>query len=147
MALSLSFSIPRLTHIQWISSNTDHSGSARKTCLSPISLIQMYSPDTLNNTHKSNPIYRSSPESVATELHQQHQHHEKHQHRHDHSDEKNDDIDHNVSNIQITPAAFMNMCPALLVQIEQGSCAEQYTPPSIDARKEVKDITPFGKHF
>ncbi|XP_031638568.1 zinc transporter ZIP10 isoform X2 [Contarinia nasturtii] len=112
----------------------DHSGSTRKTCLSPISLIQMYSPDALNNTHKNNPIYRSSSDSVAAE--HQHQHH--HQH---HSDDKIEDADHSISNIQITPTAFMNMCPALLVQIEQGSCAEQFTPAP---RKEVKDITPFA---
>lgn len=30
----------------------------------------------------------------------------------------------NLSKIQITPSVFMSMCPALLVQIEQGSCNE-----------------------
>lgn len=30
----------------------------------------------------------------------------------------------NLSKIQITPNVFMSMCPALLVQIEQGSCNE-----------------------
>lgn len=36
-------------------------------------------------------------------------------------DENNDII---ASNITITPAMFMDLCPALLVQIEQGACAE-----------------------
>lgn len=30
-----------------------------------------------------------------------------------------------LANVQITPSIFMSMCPALLVQIEQGSCNEQ----------------------
>lgn len=30
----------------------------------------------------------------------------------------------NLARVQITPNMFMSMCPALLVQIEQGSCNE-----------------------
>lgn len=85
-----------------------------KTCLSPISLIKMYSPDSLKQAHKRNPVYRSSSASE----HDQHQHH---------SDSTTDinDNDFSVSNIQISPSTFLNMCPALLVQIEQGSCVDR----------------------
>lgn len=131
---------------------TDHTGSTRKACLSPISLIQMYSPDALNITSKSNPIYRSS----STPEHDDDEH--QHGHHHQHSD---DETDYSISNIQITPSAFMNMCPALLVQIEQGSCSEHLDDPSPlpssssrtslpmssapTQRKEVKDISSFGE--
>lgn len=102
----------------------------------------MYSPDALNGTNKNNPIYRSSAVSENDE----HQNH-----HHQHSGDKHEDVDYSISNIQITPTAFMNMCPALLVQIEQGSCSENYdTPTPISSeqsvpRKSVKDITSFGK--
>ncbi|XP_055311077.1 zinc transporter ZIP10 isoform X2 [Sitodiplosis mosellana] len=105
----------------------DHSSQQRKTCLSPISLVQMYSPDAMNGTIKNNPVYRSS--SVLADNNDEHQHQHQHEHQHQHSDE---DGDYSISNIQITPAAFMNMCPALLVQIEQGSCAEQQQQQHFD---------------
>lgn len=64
-------------------------------------------------------MYRSS---LATE----------HDHHHSgHGDEDADDL--SVSNIQITPSVFMHMCPALLLQIEQGSCAE---PMEVRAQHE-----------
>lgn len=52
-----------------------------------------------------------------------------HQHRrsadsddhHSHESESNDEL---ITNIKITPTMFLNMCPALLVQIEQGACSE-----------------------
>lgn len=121
----------------------------------------MYSPDSINGTIKNNPVYRSS--SVLTDNDDEHHHHQhQHQHQHQHSDE---DSDYSISNIQITPAAFMNMCPALLVQIEQGSCAEQQQQqqhfddislplssssaeslPSVEP-KASKEISSFGKWF
>lgn len=90
----------------------------------------MYQPDTLNKSH---PIYRSSPASEG----------ENHQHNRRHADEPNEEPEFSISNIQITPAAFMNMCPALLVQIEQGSCADQYEATA--PKKDVGEITTFGK--
>lgn len=71
----------------------------------------MYSPDALNSTSKINPIYRSSA------AHEQDESHDHHQHHHENAE---DERDYSISNIQITPSVFMNMCPALLVQIEQG---------------------------
>lgn len=101
----------------------------------------MYSPDALNDTNKNNPIYRSS---VAKE-NKEHQNH----HHQQHSSDTNEDVDYSVSNIQITPSAFMNMCPALLVQIEQGSCSESYDVPTQASeslpRKKPNEITSFGK--
>lgn len=140
---------------------TDHPSQSRKQCLSPISLVQMYSPDLMNGTIKNNPIYRSSPVLTDKNNEDEHQHQHQHQHHHEqqHEHHSNEDEDYSISNIQITPAAFMNMCPALLVQIEQGSCAEQEqhyddipqpSPSSSSSLpsmqpKEGKEISSFGK--
>lgn len=139
----------------FISNITDHSSQSRKACLSPISLVQMYSPDLMNGTIKNNPIYRSS--SVLTDNNNEDEHQHQHHHEQQHEHHSNEDGDFSISNIQITPAAFMNMCPALLVQIEQGSCAEQQqhyddvpqpspssSLPSVQP-KEAKEISSFGK--
>lgn len=93
--------------------------------------------DVLNNTSKINPIYRSSSVSKNDE-----------HHNHHHHEQLDEESNLSMSNIQITPAEFINMCPALLVQIEQGSCDEEYFEPlKIQARKEIRDITSFGKIF
>lgn len=104
--------------------------ASKKTCLSPITLIQMYSPDQFNNTHKNNPIYRSE---VASE----HDDHEQHHHQHVDHDDHNE---FTLSNIQISPSDLLNMCPALLVQIEQGSCADGATEPTMETYKETPEI-------
>lgn len=101
----------------------------------------MYAPDQLNSGNKANPIYRSS---VAPEKDEQHQHN--HHHQHDNTD--HNDVDFSISNIQITPSALMSMCPALLVQIEQGLCAIDATAAPIQqptAKKDIKDISSFGE--
>lgn len=106
----------------------------------------MYAPDQLNSGHKTNPIYRSS---VAPENEPDHQHqHKHHQHQHEHADYN--DADLSVSNIQITPSALMSMCPALLVQIEQGSCSDATAAPiqqQPTPKKETKEISSFGKAY
>lgn len=132
-----------------------------------MSFIEMYMPDVLNSTQKINPIYRSSSATENAEHEHQHQHQHDHAHEHEHqhehqhhhhSEDKNDDFE--LSNIQITPDAFLSMCPALLVQIEQGSCSEQYdtpaptpTPAFASApalptpRKQINEISGFCKYF
>lgn len=123
----------------------------------------MYSPDAINGTIKNNPIYRSTSVLSDNKNDNDHQHNHQHQHQHQHEQHQHhsdEDDEFSISNIQITPAAFMNMCPALLVQIEQGSCAEQQqqqqqqnfddlpsssaSMPSVQQR-EGKEITSFGK--
>lgn len=132
----------------------DQARLSQKTCLSPIALIQMYAPDQLNGEHRSNPIYRSS---VAPENDEHHQH--KHHHHHDSADYH--DTDFGISNIQITPQNLLAMCPALLVQIEQGTCNDAIATAAAAAvsaseteplqqptsRKEIKDISSFGNFF
>lgn len=112
-------------------------------------------PDVLNGTQKINPIYRSSSATENAEHEHQHQHDHAHEHEHQHehqhhhhSGDKNDDFE--LSNIQITPNAFLSMCPALLVQIEQGSCSEQYDTPAPalpTPRKQINEISGFCKYF
>lgn len=144
---------------------TDQARLSQRTCLSPVALIQMYAPDQLNGEHRSNPIYRSSvaPENDDDDHHQ----HKHHHHQHENADYH--DTDFGISNIQITPQNLLAMCPALLVQIEQGSCndaaiaAATATAAAASAaasaaavtasepmqhptpRKEIKEISSFGK--
>lgn len=91
--------------------------------MSPISLIQTFNPEAFNNSQKRNPAYRSS---LAIE--------------NDHQPESGNDHGDNLSfsNIQITPTEFLYMCPALLLQIEQRSCAEE---PKVQARENMKKIS------
>lgn len=104
------------------------------------------------NTSRQNPIYESSgaiskrnSRSVADDNHQ-------HQHAEMHPSDKGSQLvtDFNAANIRITPDTFLSMCPALLVQIEQGSCNEQHNDaaekdPIIQPRtdNETRNI---GKH-
>lgn len=88
----------------------------------------MYSPDQFNNT-KSNPIYRSSAAPENDD--------------HPHSEEEVENAEFSISNIQITPSALMNMCPALLVQIEQGSCTPM--PAATPSPQTFKE-TPSARH-
>lgn len=43
----------------------------------------------------------------------------------------------NLARVKITPNIFMSMCPALLVQIEQGSCNEQTKTEADDPQKST----------
>lgn len=84
------------------------------------------------NVTQQNPIYRSistatkrDSRSIVDDDSNNHQ-----QHEHDDDSEVNGEgdriaADFNVANVQITPDTFLSMCPALLVQIEQGSCIER----------------------
>lgn len=70
-----------------------------------------------------------------------------HQHRrssdseeHSHEHESDDEF---VTNIKITPTMFLNMCPALLAQIEQGACSEV---TKVELGKEDKAFT-MGKQI
>lgn len=57
----------------------------------------------------------------------------------DHVDsEKNEDdeeLDFEVSSVKITPSAFLHICPTLLLQLDQKSCANQMAK-HIDLREE-----------
>lgn len=103
-----------------------------KTCLSPLSLIQLYVSEPINQTLR-NRIYQSSMKSIH--------------HRNSRTSTTDDTLtehDHDdsaVSNIQITPTTFMSMCPALLVQIEQRSCIDR---DSVEKRDTV--ITNYGTY-
>lgn len=91
-----------------------------KSCLSPLNLIKIYDPKALNgSTSKQSHIYHSSiaPENASTDQNQ------------NESTKRKDPEDteaslDDLSNIKITPNTFMNMCPALLVQLEQRSCRD-----------------------
>lgn len=96
-----------------------------KKCLSPISMIQIFNPEAFNGTVKQNPIYRSS---LATEFESTPKQTE--------NAENGDEL--TMSNIQITPAQFMHMCPALLLQIEQGSCTKS-DPTEHDEHEDHND--------
>lgn len=86
---------------------------------------------------QSNPIYRSSASSGARRRRAIDDEHHDHQ--------KDDDVDAAdggqqndfiASNVQITPNAFLSMCPALLVQIEQGACEEPLAEQNVGEHAE-----------
>lgn len=91
-----------------------------KSCLSPLTLLKIYDPKAVNGSSiNQSPIYHSSVDSDNIGADQSQNDSTK---RADFADaEPNLD---DLANIRITPATFMNMCPALLVQIEQRSCKE-----------------------
>lgn len=68
-----------------------------------------------------------------------------HQHRrstdYDENSHENESDDEFITNIKITPTMFLNMCPALLVQIEQGACSEV---TKVELGKEDKAFTMGG---
>lgn len=136
---------------EYIVDHGQSSSPVGKTCLSPISLIELYVPEPVNTTQQ-NPIYKSSmatskrgSRSVVD-----------HDHDHDNDDEHPSDkdsqlaTDFNAANVQITPDTFLSMCPALLVQIEQGSCNERHneadeTDPIIKDPRRDNETRNIGK--
>lgn len=116
----------------------DHesSNALGKSCLSPLSMIKIYDPKALNGSaSKPSPIYHSSiaPENAGADQKQNEP-----AKRTDVGDLSLDDL----SNIQISPSTFMNMCPALLVQIEQRSCKDD----GFSARSQIEHNHADGEH-
>lgn len=92
-----------------------------KSCLSPLTLLKIYDPKALNGSSiNQSPIYHSSVDSSENIGADQSQNDSNK--RADFADAESNLDD--LANIRITPATLMNMCPALLVQIEQRSCKD-----------------------
>lgn len=89
-----------------------------KLCLSPSSMLRIVVNDQRANDGGNQLNYR-----VHQEDKQIHHHHRRSSDSDIHSPEHESD-DEFITNIKITPTMFLNMCPALLVQIEQGACSE-----------------------
>lgn len=89
-----------------------------KLCLSPSSMLRIVVNDQRANDGGNQLNYR-----VHQEDKQIHHHHRRSSDSDEHSPEHESD-DEFITNIKITPTMFLNMCPALLVQIEQGACSE-----------------------
>ncbi|KAJ6648085.1 Metal cation symporter ZIP14 [Pseudolycoriella hygida] len=92
--------------------------SLHKSCLSPTSMLRVVVNDQRTNDGRNELNYRVDPDNKKVN----------HRHRRssnsdEHSEEAEAD-DEFIANIKITPTMFLNMCPALLVQIEQGACSE-----------------------
>lgn len=49
--------------------------------------------------------------------------------------DEDEDFDFEVSSVKITPSAFLHICPTLLLQLDQKSCANQMAK-HIDLREE-----------
>lgn len=113
------------------------------------------------NKTQQNPIYRSTGATNKREARSvadddsSHRHRAENEHEHDHDDDDehhNNDgqtaNDLNVANVKITPDTFLSMCPALLVQIEQGSCIDRHSEadPIIKPNKD-RGTTSTGKYW
>lgn len=115
--------------------HVDHGGisSLHKACLSPTSMLRIVINDQRINNGGNHLNYRVHPEENPNH----HQHRRSADDSDDHSHENESD-DAFISNIKITPTMFLNMCPALLVQIEQGACSEV---TKVELGKEDKAFT------
>lgn len=111
-----------------------------KSCLSPSSMLRIVVNDQRANNGGNQLNYRVHQEEKTIE----------HRHRRSPDDEHGPDSGHSqenddefITNIKITPTMFLNMCPALLVQIEQGACSEV---TKVELGKEDKAFT-MGKEI
>lgn len=79
------------------------------------------------NDHRSNNGGKQLNYHVhQDDAHMQQKHHRRRRHSNDidENSQEIESVDEFITNIKITPNMFLNMCPALLAQIEQGACAE-----------------------
>lgn len=113
---------------------TEHGemSSLHKSCLSPTSMLRIVVNDQRTSDGGNQLNYRVHQDDNAS-----HHHHRRSSdsdaHSHDH--ESDDEF---ITNIKITPTMFLNMCPALLLQIEQGACSEV---TKVELGKEQKAFT------
>ncbi len=104
-----------------------------KSCLSPSSMLRIVVNDQRANVGGGNQLnYHVEQENLRM-------HHQRRRSadtdEHSHENESDDEF---ITNIKITPNMFLNMCPALLVQIEQGACSEV---TKVELGKEDKAFT------
>lgn len=97
-----------------------------KKCLSPLSIVELFVP-LPNRSSIMGTMYKASFDSLQ-------------------NPDQNDahDVNKNAaeyaSHLEITPINFMKLCPALIAQIEEGSCSERPAPES-----SHHEVTSFGK--
>lgn len=105
--------------------------SLHKSCLSPTSMLRIVINDQRTNDGGNELNYRVHQDDDK----QIHHHHRRSSDSDEHEHESDDEF---ITNIKITPTMFLNMCPALLVQIEQGACSEV---TKVELGKEQKAFT------
>lgn len=99
----------------------DHDHPLTKTCLSPKALIQLYVNDPSGAHHGASSGTSLHKRSIDDDDQTQ-----RSKRAHGDSNEFHEPPPPDtLTRVQITPSIFMSMCPALLVQIEQGACNEQ----------------------
>lgn len=89
-----------------------------KSCLSPSAMLRV-----VVNDHRTNDGGNQLNYHVHNDESNLH-HHNRRSAGTDEDNHENESEDELITNIKITPNMFLNMCPALLVQIEQGACSE-----------------------
>lgn len=133
----LSFGIESQKIIFLTFSLIDHGQTQAKTCLSPQALIELYVHDPTGQGSQP-AIYKRSldvgagggtvlDETVLKRAERSEDSHESHEAM----------PGENLAGVKITPNIFMSMCPALLVQIEQGSCNEQTKTEADDPQRST----------
>lgn len=107
-----------------------------KSCLSPSSMLRIVVNDHRANNGANQLNYRVHQEEKPNDHRHRRSPDDEHSHQDsEHSQENDDEF---ITNIKITPTMFLNMCPALLVQIEQGACSEV---TKVELGKEDKAFT------
>lgn len=92
-----------------------------RKCLSPLSIIQLYVPPS-NRSSIADTIYKASAVNDP------------------HAGRYNAEY---ASQLEITPDSFLKLCPALIAQIEEGSCKERL----IAETEQKEGVTGSGKDF
>lgn len=98
---------------------------ATKSCLSPIALLRrvLREQQTIAKVNRQDSFGKNT--SSYREDIQYRKRRSVNKNPNGDSETFNDDISSDIpTNITITPAMFVELCPALLVQIEQGACSE-----------------------
>lgn len=105
----------------------DH-GLLTTTCMTPASLLRFVIDD--HRLYQQNLLKREKKATFRKEKEfgrkRRSVQHDNHDHDHDHQQDDTYSIDNHeyLSAVKITPPMFIDLCPALLVQLDQRACLE-----------------------
>lgn len=125
---------PKHVHHKPHSHDHGETSTLHKSCLSPSAMLRIVINDQRSNSGGNQLNYHVHQDAAQM----QHQHRRRRTADNDENSHENESADEFITNIKITPNMFLNMCPALLVQIEQGACSEV---TKVELGKEDKAFT------
>lgn len=100
--------------------------SSANVCLSPKSLLRLVVDHDDLHKRKLYKTFTSSSVAANGKM-------DGNSHDHDFEEE----YDHFINNVRLTPVAFMKLCPALLAQIDQQVCIQSLPMTHVENNKAV----------